>query len=276
MIDMAIGLRSMIQRPYMKMDSEGYIKILKNKLILIEENLYIAEQKQIYEIAKENGVDDEQIKRLFQELKGLKIFYKEFLNNSDHCGDHDVSIPKENIALIKETLSKAQLSANNIHLLNSNESSHLVAETITECGFRRIENNTQGLSYEYYIDPLTIVFYPELYRLDNAGQFGTCIHEARHVIEGHGLSIALIKVFIRQHSLNNDIDCQKLVQIQERQAEVLPSIQDKESALFMRTKRSHGYYQNMLYEKHYLQLSDIDETHKMIVYLENINTKNNA
>jgi len=275
-IDMAIGLRSMIQRSYMKMDPERYIEGLKNKLILMEKNIRMAEEKEIYIIAQDNGLNGEQIKRLFQELKDLKISYKEFLNNPDHSGDHDVSIPKENIALIKETLSKAQLSANNIHLLNSSESMHLVAETIIDCDFRKTENNAQDVLYEHRFNELTMLFYPTLYLLDNTDQFGTCIHEARHVIEGHCLSNAFIKFFIRKHSLNNDIDCQKLVQIQERQAEILPSIQDKESALLMRAKRSDSYYQNMLYEKHYLQLSDIDETHKMIAYLENINAQSNA
>ena len=271
--DAIIGFRTMFQRPLMAINPDKSIKMLKNKLALMEKNIRIAEEKEIYNIAQDNALNDEQTERLFQELKKLKISYKEFLNNSDDYGSQDADIPKENIAIIKKTLSNAQMNANNIHFINSNEPVYLSAETVTPCGFRTIENNTQDVSYEHYIDPLTMTFYPKFYQHDNTDQFATCIHEARHVIEGHCLSSAFIKFFIKKHNFNvehNDINCQKLRQIQERQAEVLPSIQDKESALLMRAQRSNGYYENMLYGQHYLQLSDIDETHKMITYLENI------
>jgi hypothetical protein len=269
-IDMLFELRSMIQRPYMKIDPQRHVVELQKKLLLMGKNLRIAERDHIYRIAKKNGLNDEQIERLFQELKHLKASYKEFLNNPDHCSHHDMSIPEENIACIKQTLSRAQLSANNIHLLNSCAFTGLVAETVGEFGFGIVENDAGGELYVHRFDKISILFHPNLYDHSPIVQSAVCMHEARHVIEGHTLSNAFVQFFISKKTLNTEVDCQQLLQIEEREADILPAIQDKEAALFMRLKRSRDYYEGKLYEKHYVQLSDIDETHKMITYLENI------
>jgi len=279
-IDMAIGLRSMIQRPYMKMNPESHIKVLQNKLILMEKNLRATEQKQIYEVAKENGLDDQDTNRVFSLLDKFHNDRKQNFGQSQLIGNHEID--PNLTAIVKKQLAKYNTDVASVNLINEELADIALAEGTCPMP-SSWDLSSENFIYEDII-PGSIKFSPEFYRNVQTKKAAKAIltHEVTHFVEGHHLTcfmtIWAIQALKNLDTIKTGEPWDKLKQIHERQAEILPSLKDKKSASLIRLLRSgpNGTYPGMLYEKHYLQLSDIDETHKMISYLENINTQNNS
>lgn len=279
-IDKVIGLRSTIQKSYMKNNPDVYIKTLKNKLSLIEKNIRAAEQKQIYEVAKENDLDDQDTNRIFSLLNKFHNDRKQNFGKPQPIGNHEID-PNLTV-IIKKQLAKYNIDVASVDLINEELENMELAEAT--CPMPSEWNlSSENFIYEDII-PGSIKFSPRFYRHVKTKKAAKTIiiHEIAHFTEGHHLTC-----FMTQWAIQalKDIDTikigkpwHKLKQIHERQAEILPSLKDKKSASLIRFFRSgpNGTYPGVLYEKHYWQLSDIDETHKMIAYLEDISTKNNS
>lgn len=280
-VDFATGFRTMINKPIMAINPDKSIKMQKNRLAQHEKSIRADQQRQIYEIAKENGFNDADIKIGLEILKKVNLAYKESHNTPNPEAIHDKEISPENFIALKTTLSQKNIDINNISLINS--------ATPSPCGSDADNRHRYGYSYTIEdgsissasysnIEPIAITFYPKFHLHNKNTRLSSCIHEATHVIEGHNIIHSMIPGLIGKitqkdpNEVKKSESFQRLVQINERQAEVLPSLKDKRTASSMREMRFEGHYPGMLYGQHYLQLSDIDETHKMIDYLEHVKT----
>jgi len=279
-IDMVMGLRSIIQKSYMKNNPETHINILKNKIGMIENNIRAVEQKHIYEVAKENDLDDQDVNRVFSLLNKFHHDRQQNFNKPQSIGNHEID---PNLAIIaKKQLAKYNIDVVNVNLVNEELGNMEFAEAVCPMP------SEWDLSSEKYIYgdiiPGSIKFSSEFYRQVQTKKAAKAIitHEIGHFTEGHHLTcfmtIWAIRILKNIDAIKKDKNWYMLKQTHERQAEILPSLKDKKVASLMRDFRSgpNGIYPGMLYEKHYWQLSDIDETHKVVSYLENINAQNNA
>ena len=276
----AMGIRTIINKSIMATNPDKFIKMYKNRLAQIEKNIRTDEQNQFYEIAKEHGLRDMDVKTGLEIINKINLSYRESHNKLNPNAVHDKNISPELFSILQKKLAEGNIDIKNVSVTNS--------DIPSPDGFDA--ENRHSYKYTYAIaqdgsipfaaysneEPINIIFYPKFHLHNKSIQQGSCIHEATHVIEGHNVTQGIVATLIGGVTQKNPSDVkesksfQKLVQIHERQAEVLPSLKDREAASLMREDRFTGYYPNMLYGEHYLQLSDIDETHKMIAYLEDI------
>ncbi|HLW73205.1 MAG TPA: hypothetical protein VKR54_04085 [Candidatus Babeliales bacterium] len=274
-----MGIRT-INKLIMATNPDKFIKIHKNRLAQIEKNIRADEQNQFYEIAKEHDLRDTDIKIGLEIINKINLSYRESHSKPSPNVVHDKNISPELFNIIRKKLAEGNIDINNVSITNSDISSP--HESVADNGHFYVCTYTiaQGgsISSVSYSNnkPIHITFYPKFHLLNKCSQQTTCIHEATHIIEGHNITEGVVPDLIGRVTQKNSSDVekskgfQKLVQIHERQAEVLPSLKDPEVASLMREDRCTSYYPNRLYGKHYLQLSHIDETHKMIAYLEHI------
>lgn len=276
----AVGIRTMINKPIMAINPDKFIKIHKNRLAQIEKNIRADEQNQLYEIAKEHDLKDTDIKIGLEIINKINLSYRESHNKFNPDAVHSKNISPELFSVLQKKLAEGNIDINNVSITNSDIASPYGFDAQNEHSYRYTYTMAQdgsipSASYSNQ-KPINITFYPKFHLLDKCEQQSSCIHEATHVIEGHNVTQGIVSILIGGVTQKNPSDIresksfQNFVQIHERQAEVLPSVKDREVASLMREHRFSGYYPNMLYGEHYLQLSDIDETHKMIAYLEHI------
>lgn len=290
-IDLAMGIRTMILKPIMATNPDRFIKILKTRLEQMEKNIRVAEANAIADIVKENGLGDEYVAGLQKRLIELHKSRREYISKPQPDVIHDKDLSPKLVAIIKKQLVKANININSLHLIKSSTPSiygHDASASSPSPFYVSIDNDVVSVSNQN-TNPGNISFFPSFYLYPEKYHLATGIHEAGHIIEGHSVTIGNIPHYINfyTHTDQNDIEksknFQKLLQIHERQAEVLPSLKNKKAASLIRDVRSYYYYPKMLYGKHYMELSNIDEIHKMIAHLESIkkiranhSTKHNA
>lgn len=278
--DFAVGIRTMINKPIMAINPDKFIKIHKNRLAQIEKNIRVDEQNQLYEIAKEHDLRGADIKIGLEIINKVNLSYRESHNNLSLDVVHDENISPVLYSILQKKLAEGNIDIKNVSIINSDVPSLCGSDAHNEHSYRYTysiaqDNSISSASYSN-LKPINITFFPKFHLLDKCGQEGSCVHEATHVIEGHNVTQGMVSTLIGGVMQKNPSDVQesksfqKFVQIHERQAEILPSLRDREIASLMRKHRSTGHYPDMLYGQHYLQLSDIDETHKIIAYLEHV------
>lgn len=109
---------------------------------------------------------------------------------------------------------------------------------------------------------------PKFITLPEGEQQALLIHESEHIIQQHTTTrITLIACIIRttdevQEAIINSREWKKLIEIQEQQAEIFPSLRNPRYASIIRAMRGVSHYTGMLYENHYYALSAIDEDWK--------------
>jgi len=276
-INFAMGIRAMIYKPIMAINPDKFIKILNNRLAQIEKNIRADEQNQFYEIAKEHDLGDTDIKIGLEIIDKMNLSYRESHSKLNLDVVHDKNISAELFSILQKKLAEENIDINSVSITNSDVASPDGVDAQCKHDYKcNYTIQDDGLPFASYSNnkPINITFYPKFHLFNKCMQQGICIHEATHIIEGHGITQVMVSAFIGDVTQKNPSDVeksknfQKLVQIHERQAEVLPSLKDRKIASLMREHRFTDYYPNMLYGKHYLQLSEIDEAYKMIAYLE--------
>ncbi len=264
-IDIALGVKQVIQKPIQSTHPDKFIQAHQNKLKKMEQNLRETEQNQINTIFKKNGLNDEQIKEANNKLKEYHYAHTNFLRQPNTNVIHDPQLA-EPIDIIKKQLAQNGMTIESINIVQSNDFPYNAVAS----GESVSMNTTtfSGKTFFRIIKPAQITFHPK--SINDPQIKAITIHEAEHIINGHSITQNVISSFIntKNNTLTKSQSYQQLRQTHERQAEVFPSLRDAECASIMRASRSNEYYPNMLYGEHYLQLSEIDETHKMIAYLE--------
>lgn len=281
-IDIVMTIKAMALRPIMAINPDKFIAIEENRLKQIEKNIRTAEANAIYAIIKENGLGSEYAIGLQNRRKELHKSRKEYLSKSQPNIIHDEGLSPELVKIIEKQLTREQIDINSIHLIKSaipSEYGHDASTVSPSPFYFSIDGDTVSV-FNQNTDPGNITFFPKFDSYTQEEQLAFGIHEAGHMIEGHDTTTGDIFHYINFYTHKDpDEICKskkfkKLLQIHERQAEVLPSLKNKKSAALIRKMRSVIHYPNMLYGKHYLQISNIDEKHKMIAYLKHIKKNN--
>jgi hypothetical protein len=271
--DVVLGVKKIITMPIMLINPDKSITRLKNKLIDIEHSIRTDYDNQIRCITKEYNVDDAGTQIIFKILDAIKSEYRKSHQIGVKNVVHNEKIPFKNFTLLKVLLCKKNIDINNISLINSREQlGEHDAQARFEYTYRYAEQDNGDIGAVYFNnEPISIIFFPTFYNLDQMEQAGLCIHEATHVVEGHAVSRSMLLDVMEkftQENVRESKSYKKLEQITERQAEVLPALEDSHVAALMRIMRFKGYYPGMLEGDHYKQLSEIDNTHRMIASLE--------
>ena len=270
-IDAALWLRKTIHRPIMAHNPDKFIKINQAKLKKIEQDLRKQEENQIHTIFKENGLNNKQIKKAKNILKGYHGIYKQLLHEPNPNTIHDPQL-KDSINVIQTQLAEQNMNINSTNIIQSDIPADFGGSTTATAATHPLRFRTKIIKKKTFlmevVEPAKIVF-----RINHPYRNDISLHEAEHLIEGHGTTRGAIKSLVH-HFTGNEIKeteaLYTLCQIHEKQAEILPSLRKAKSASIMRHARFLNPYPYMLYTEHYLNLSDIDETHKMIAYLEHI------
>lgn len=129
------------------------------------------------------------------------------------------------------------------------------------------ENDTLIINKDDIVHHPAITLYPQFCEMSYNEQLATFGHELAHLAsqhhENYNILAMEIKYLTKAHNeeIINSKYFKKLDTIHERQAEILHK--DAAWAAIMRNKRHTSYYQNHLFLKHYAQLVEIDELHKL-------------
>lgn len=272
-IDVALWLRKIVHRPIMAQNPDKFIQINQSKLKKIERDIRKKQELQINAIFKENGLNEKQIEESKDRLKDVHEIYKQLLCESNQNITHDPQL-KDSIDIIHKQFTEKKMNINSINIIQSDIHADFGGSNTALAAAHSPHFEVKTSNEKTFLEttkPAQIVFRPSTLNSPHINAY--TLHEAEHIIEGHGIITGTTN-FLVEHFTNNTIKqtniLHKLYQIQEQQAEILPSLRNKQSASLMRNQRFLSPYPHMLYSEHYLQLSDIDETHKMIDYLEHI------
>ncbi|HEX4068769.1 MAG TPA: hypothetical protein VHX42_01600, partial [Candidatus Babeliales bacterium] len=232
----------------------------------ITENIERDETKTINAIYEEFDVTHEDQKTINSMLSQYGEFQKQYLSrpHEKQC-DTLESTSSEILSLCKQM---------NIHptavelKISHSPSPHGYVAVASGLGANyQFENNTLIINKDDIIRHPAITLYPQFYEKTYNEQLATFGHELTHLAsqhyEGYNILAREIKYLTKAHNeeIMNSKYFKNLDIIHERQAEILHK--DATWATIMRNKRNTSYYPNHLFLKHYAQLAEIDELHKL-------------
>lgn len=250
-----------------------YIPILKAALSSMKNDLLVAEQKQLNAVMQANGLDEPKINQVFSLLNKFHKGREQNFDNPQPKGTHTIDSTLQTI--IAQELSKYKIDVASIHLIQEELPGECAEAT---CPMPSSWDILPDGDIVYGgIIPGSIKFASDFNNQAPTEKQAKAIiaHEVTHFVEGHHLTcfmtIWAIKALTNCNAIKIDQNWHMLKQIHERQAEIFPALKHPETASLLREFRfgPNGTYPGMLYEEHYQQLSEIDETHKMIDYLQN-------
>jgi hypothetical protein len=248
---------------FSQINPEWRKKLIQSRLNRIEKNLRIDEATAIQEIANHYKIDDQKLKNIMAHVNDAVSFEKNYMSKAHPEVQHDESFPKE----IFSILEKNGINPHAISLLNNNgyfpgpENIQIIASA------DNLKINEKSFT------PPTITLFKPYWEMSKESQLQALIHETEHIKEHHSIKSVYFEEQIMQL---NHIEtqqkvqsvCSKMSTIQERQAEIFPSIRDPHAASLCRLYRSHSFYADCLFLSHYVELAEIDELHKLNAKLE--------
>jgi len=266
--------------------------IINNQLKLdkIEDNLREKEQNQIKKLLQECRLTQEQVNKTFENIKKSHKKYREILSTplppkptektnifysffnklfnyifppldlTQHFDFIDKQLKQKR--LLKENIQfKVEKSPFKINAIYDE------AKVIIKNFMLKDEPCLKNVSVTLLIEPKTV---------NNKHIKAILAHEIGHILEGHPVTKCTIRdnlaYFLNKdiNDFNNLKEYTDICNTHEEQAEIFPSITSPEHASLIREYRkgTKNYYPGVLYHKHYQQLAEIHEIHKMNSFLK--------
>jgi hypothetical protein len=253
---------------YITQQKERVLEKIDYRLFQIENDLKDIEIQTINAMYQEFNIDKDDQQTINSLISQYKEFQQQYLSQTN----------KKECITVESLSSKIQSFCKNLNINPaaveikiSNISSPLVAETKGLRASYQFENDK--LIIENIVGHPAITLFPSFFELSDEQQLGVMCHEFNHLAlkhhEIHNILGMEIKYFIRAKTgkiINSSEvikskNWKRLENIYERQAEALQ--QDPDVISLMRNKRNKVYYAEHLFLKHYGQLTEIDELHKL-------------
>lgn len=249
---------------------DKYIDTINLRLARIESNIRQDEKNTINALYREFNVLPEQQQKIETFANQFKQLEKEYMS-------HPHEETRSDAIIDGGPFMPALFKTCGIHPDGVKKEISLPPSTINQYAYalsRSIEaeltiDNDDNMTISKVLNPPTVAFYPLFFELSKVSQNAILAHEYGHIAAQHELTkrglIFGISNFtgteLEKIISNNNFN--KLVTIYERQAEIL--YKDAQWAEIMRQGRSSdsGYYPNQLFLRHYAQLAEIDELHKL-------------
>ncbi len=248
----------------------GKKKIVLNKidcrLNQITENIKRDEINTVNAIYKDFNITDKDQHIINSIISQYRDFQKQYLSqpHEKQC-DTLESTSTEIVALCKQM--NIHPTAVELKLSHSpSPHGHVAAASGLAVNYQ-CENDTLIINKNDIVHHPAITLYPQFCEMSYNEQLATFGHELAHLASQHHESYNILAMEIKYLTAAQKEDIihskyfKKLDTIHERQAEILHK--DAAWAAIMRNKRNTSYYPNHLFLKHYAQLVEIDELHKL-------------
>lgn len=253
---------------------------IKNQLAIIKKDLEEDKINIIKDLVKDYNIPNEQQEQLALRIKKYKNFSTKWMSQqrfiSQFTKYHDKDFPLLDALPL---LEKNNIDPDTIWLIQSQsphekdeEQETVTAGTAKSLSFKKYQYPNSESDYYYLagdIDsPPNITLYSSALN-ETILKKATLIHEIGHITEHHGLERSIIAELIhrltktKHQDIYSNKNYKRLKQQHEREAEILPALQDKNDASILRKKRQSTYYPQKLYGEHYLTLAFIDTLHKL-------------
>ncbi len=244
----------------------------KKRLAEIEHNLRVEEKNAIKAFAQEHNISDKSLRKCLSIITNHKTAQQDFLASEPsrwNClAIHDSAFPQEIIRLLKQN----GINPQKISLINSTQPYSFSENTAASA---QSTNARLEISDKIVItQPPNITVYPRFHESDTLFHKSTLLHEMEHILSGHGITKVWLLRYAAQNTNKSDDDIrqsatyQELTTIHERQAEIFSALKNPEYSYAHRNDRLHDYYEGRTFIKHYSQLAEIDELHKLQYKLE--------
>lgn len=245
--------------------------IVQKKLEYIENKIRKDMNSAIQSLLNDYDVSDESQSDIAAVIHCHKAFAKNYMSQPDENVTHDTDFPQEIFAILKKNEIHPQ-SINFINHKNTPNNGRIAASMTEVSPHIRITPKTISISNA---SAPTLNIYPVFWTLSKTDKIAGLIHEIEHLLEHHSNTEMVLRNFLdettraEKYNIEDNLNFKKLKTIYERQAEILPSLRDAETAAVMRSMRHQDFYPNKLFISHYAQLAEIDELHKLNARLTN-------
>jgi hypothetical protein len=249
-----------------------YIDRIDQRLAHIENNLKQDEINAINDIYKDFKVTNEHQQIINSNIMQYKQYEKEYLSLPHEETNNLDSVP-EISSLLKQMSIHPHAVKVELSTSPHSKDKKAIASSQGLIIDYAIDNNT--LIVEKILSNPTITLYPIFLELSDLGSIAALGHELGHLASQHTTTKDVLRIElnylagIEQKQIQNNRNYKKLVTIHERQAEILHK--NAEWASIMREDFSTTYYANQLFLRHYAQLTEIDELHKLKDKLKKLN-----
>lgn len=243
---------------------QHYNQKIDYRLAQIEERLKEDEKNAINAMYREFNITTQDQQTINSVLSQYKCFQKQYLSqfHKKECDTLEFVSPE-----ILSFCKQININPTAVELKISHSSSPLVAAATGLKANYQFENDMLVVDDNNIIAYPAIILYPNFFELSYEQGIATIGHELTHLALQHeemqnilGMEIKYFTEAKREEIMNSK-NWKKIETIYERQAEILHK--DAEWASRMRKKRNSSYYDNQLFLKHYAQLTEIDELHKL-------------
>jgi hypothetical protein len=232
----------------------------------IVENIKGDEINTINAIYKDFNITNEDQHTINSILSQYREFQKQYLSRPHEKQCHTLeSTSSEILSLCKQM--NIHPTAVELKLSHSPSPHGYVAAASGLAANYQFENNTLIINKNGIVSHPAITLYPQFCELSYNEQLATFGHELTHLASQHHESYNILAMEIgystklNKEKILDNKNWKNLDTIHERQAEILHK--DAAWAAIMRNKRNTSYYPSHLFLKHYTQLAEIDELHKL-------------
>ncbi len=237
---------------------------IDRRLVKIEENIKNDELNAINALYQEFNVSGEDQQTINSILRQYKELQKQILLSSVQKGCNTLECASSEILSFCEQVG---INPNAIQVKKSDTSKSLLADARGLRATYQFENNALIINDDDIISYPSVILYPGFFELSYDEENACLAHELTHLALQHHTVINILGREIsyftgaKKEEIIKSKNWKNLEIIHERQAEVL--LKDAEWASRMRDKRNGGYYPDHLFLKHYAQLTEIDELHRL-------------
>jgi hypothetical protein len=249
--------------------------IVQKKLEHIENKIRKDMNSTIQSLLNDYNVSDDLQSSVAATIHYHKVFSEYYMSQPHAEVIHDSDFSEEIFPILK----KNGIHPQSINLINKHKDIEETTATIHVASMMEImphiEANNEGQILASNLGAPTLTTYPEFWKYSTENKIAHLSHEIGHLTEHHSHTANMLINFINQiaktdkQCIESNLNFKKLQTILERQAEILPSLRDSETAAIMRNHRSNEYYPKQLFTNHYAQLAEIDELHKLNARLTN-------
>jgi hypothetical protein len=237
---------------------------INGRLAQIEYNLKKDEINAINGMYKEFEVTDEEQQTINSILGQYQDFQKQYLSQPHEKKEETlVGVSSEILSLCEQL----NIHPTAVELRLSDSASPLVAAAKGLAATYQFENDALMVNYNDIVQHPSVTLYSNFFNLSYEMGVATFGHELTHLALQHHEKDSILHMEIKyltgakNEALAKSKNFKKLDTIYERQAEIL--LKDAQWASIMRSKRNKSYYADHLFLKHYAQLAEIDELHKL-------------
>ena len=232
------------------------LKTIELQLKNYENAIFAQEKKALHYIKHTFNIPDKQWDVCLKEIKQIKEINKQEMKKTDKNVVHDAILPENVQLILTSLLQQNDINPANITIKKSSKkNSH----------YAHVTWHFKKNDLTHYIPPKIVVF-PQTFTLSSEEVTAICAHEVEHLVQQHAVTKESIITCIQQHNsltrqeIINHEAFQKLIQVHEAQAEILPALRNSKIAFCMKKLRENKFYiHGNLHEFHYYQLSSINK-----------------